>query len=82
MKELNFHSDNVKIVCSQNNDKSNLKKLQEVNPDYVIAQPDSPAKKLKVYFVTNSSSVIGIVDPVVSAGQRRKALADRSVEPV
>ena len=82
LKELNFHSDNVKIVCSQNNDKSNLKKLQEVNPDYVIAQPDSPAKKLKVYFVTNSSSVIGIVDPVVSAGQRRKALADRSGEPV
>ena len=60
LKELNFHSDNVKIVCSQNNDKSNLKKLQEVNPDYVIAQPDSPAKKLKVYFVTKSSSVIGI----------------------
>ena len=52
LKELNFHSDNVKIVCSQNNDKSNLKKLQEVNPDYVIAQPDSPAKKLNLYTST------------------------------
>ena len=59
LKELNFHSDNVKIVCSQNNDKSNLKKLQEVNPDYVIAQPDSPAKKLNV-FPSTSNRIIPI----------------------
>ena len=80
LKELNFHSDNVKIVCSQNNDKSNLKKLQEVNPDYVIAQPDSPAKKLNLYTSTAFEGC-DIHDPnglniIISAAYKEQTMLD------
>ena len=80
LEELKFQPDNVKIVCSQNNDKSNLRKLQEVNPAYVIEQPDSPAKKLNLYTSTAFEGC-DIHDPkginiIISASHKEQTMLD------
>ena len=46
-----FNTEDVKIVCSQNNGE-NLKKIQMIRPEYTIAQADDTSRYLNLYTST------------------------------